>query len=588
MQPFLRGVCISVVAIGWGGTALAQKPALQNGDFEKRSTKKDAIEGFEVSFGAQNGGSHPPSEVELDAKVKHGGKYSLKLAGDQKTRGWRVVEQQLEVRPGATYKLTGFTRTQDIVPGFVKGTQIAHFRNCHVGIFLLDGNGEIVAKDVVDPDLPTCDWKGFHLSAKAPDSARKAIVNFFLSMPGELWVDDLELTIEGGEKAPEPKLVFREDFAKASSIPSAWKKELGARNGDGPSDGDGDEAIAIDSTEGADASSPRSLHLTGDSNTIRWYTLGRIVDAAPGNVFRLKAKVKAKEVRKEGVQFANLHVSLAFEDKAGNAVGVPRFVFPGDGSYDWKEVLVQAVAPLDTAKVRAGLFLSMSGDVWIDDVELTFDAGGEPPYAKWLKKETRHLTLRYSPDPGVVAAIPELAKRLDPAYEEIRKALAVDYKEKITMYVYRDNDEGQPLVGRELDFAEPDQRTVHQTVHSTLSHEMTHCIARAIGYAQTGLFGEGLAVYFNGAPPEFHHQTAAKLLADGKLPSLDSLLKDFRGQENSYPAAGSFCGFVIETFGIEKFKTLYLSTDPAAIAPDVLGAPLADVEAKWRTKLKTP
>jgi hypothetical protein len=281
-------------------------------------------------------------------------------------------------------------------------------------------------------------------------------------------------------------------------------------------------------------------------------------------------------------------LSLCFLDKSGATVGVPRFGFPGDGTYDWKDVELSAAAPLDAASVRVGIFLSMSGKAWFDDLVLTVDAGAEPPYAKWQKKETKHLTLRYSPDPGVSAAIPELAKRLDAAYEEIRKSLGVAYDDRITMYFYKDNDEGKRLVGRELDFAEPDQRVVHQTVGSTPSHEMTHCIARAIGYAQTGLFGEGLAVWCNGAKPEETHRFAAKLLADKKLPSVASMLQDFGKQENGYPAAGSFCGFVIETYGIEKFKRLYVQTDPAAAAQDVLGSSLDEVEKNWLAKLKTP
>jgi hypothetical protein len=564
--------------------ARAQAPALKNGDFETKATGKEEVAGYAVSLGAQNGGAQPPSEVALDAKVKHGGKCSLKLAGDESTRGWRVVEQAIAVRPGATYTFSGFMKTKDVKPGFVKGTRIAHFQNCHVGIFLSDGNGEIVAKDMVTPDLPTADWKEFHLTVKAPDSTRKAIVNFFLSMPGELWVDDLTLKIEGGGAAPDAKVVFREDFARESTLPATWKRELGARNGDGGKD----EAIAIDPAEGSSPASPRSLELTGDSDTIRWYTLGRTFPAAPGNLFHLRAKVRAKDVKKEGNQFPNLHLSLLFLDKSGNTVGVPRFTSPGDGTYDWKDVDVSATAPLDAATVRLGIFLSMSGQVWVDDLELTVDAGAEPPYAKWQKKETKHLTLRYSPDPGVGAAVPELAKRMDAAYEQIKKALAVDYDDRITIYLYKDGDEGQRLVGRELDFAEPDSRMVHQTIHSTLSHEMTHCIAHAIGYAQTGLFGEGLAVYCNGDKPEETHRAAAKLLADGKLPSVAAMLKDFRKQENGYPAAGSFCGFVIETYGIEKFKRLYVQTDPAAVAQDVLGAPLDEIEKSWLTKLKTP
>jgi hypothetical protein len=75
---------------------------------------------------------------------------------------------------------------------------------------------------------------------------------------------------------------------------------------------------------------------------------------------------------------------------------------------------------------------------------------------------------------------------------------------------------------------------------------------------------------------------AAKLLAGGKLPSMKDLLGAFRDQENGYPAAGSFCGYLIETYGIEKFRELYPSTDPSAAAQSLLGKDFEAIDADWR------
>ena len=73
----------------------------------------------------------------------------------------------------------------------------------------------------------------------------------------------------------------------------------------------------------------------------------------------------------------------------------------------------------------------------------------------------------------------DFAKRIDAAYETIRTALGVDFDERVTMYLYRDNDEGKKLVGRDLDFAEPDQRVVHQTVRSTPEVYVPGCLRTA-------------------------------------------------------------------------------------------------------------
>jgi hypothetical protein len=63
---------------------------------------------------------------------------------------------------------------------------------------------------------------------------------------------------------------------------------------------------------------------------------------------------------------------------------------------------------------------------------------------------------------------------------------------------------------------------------------------------------------------------------------MEALTGAFREQEQGYPAAGSFCGFVIETYGVERFKRLYAANDPAAAAASVLGKSLADLDADWR------
>src|SRR5262245_17164613 len=121
-----------LVLTTWMGNAEAQTPTLKNGDFETKPSKKDEIPGFTLAIGAQNGATTPASEVTLDAKVRHGGKTSLKIAGTDTTRGWNCVTQALPVRPGGTYKLTGFFKAENVKAGFVKGTKIAHFQNCHV------------------------------------------------------------------------------------------------------------------------------------------------------------------------------------------------------------------------------------------------------------------------------------------------------------------------------------------------------------------------------------------------------------------------------------------------------------------------
>ena len=102
-----------------------------------------------------------------------------------------------------------------------------------------------------------------------------------------------------------------------------------------------------------------------------------------------------------------------------------------------------------------------------------------------------------------------------------------------------------------------------------------------LGEYDVPLFGEGIAVWLDGEGEASHHDAAAKLLREKRLPSLETLLKRFRDDEGtSYAAAGSFTGFVISTCGIDAFKRMYLAADPIGAAPEVIGKSLADLDAE--------
>ncbi len=70
--------------------------------------------------------------------------------------------------------------------------------------------------------------------------------------------------------------------------------------------------------------------------------------------------------------------------------------------------------------------------------------------------------------------------------------------------------------------------------------------------------------------------------------------EDARGQAHVYPIAGSFVQFLVETFGLERFRTLYAQTPlmPSELnrgEPDrwigAYGCPLADLERQWKSSL---
>ena len=559
---------------------------LVNADFETPATKTDPVPGWTVEIGALNGGSEPLNEVEVDKGQKHGGKASLHLSASASTLAFQIVSQSVEVRPGGKYKLSAFTRTKGLRHE-QNARGINQFNNCYLALFLFDGVGEVKAKDVKTLKQPeTNGWEPVQVEVTAPDDIRRAEIKVFSSISGEVWLDDVSLSIEGGKPVPPPVVVFEEDFEALKELPPAWLIEEGARNGgDAPP-----STVEVSTKEGAHKSK-RSLHLGGSAKTILWNSVNRYFEARPGDALHFSAQVKAEKVRPEknvkGIdQFTNLHLRLVFFDEAGETLGAPRFESPGDGSYDWKPVSVRAVAPEGAVRGMAGMFLSMSGDVWLDDVALTTQVGGTPAYDGWQTLDTAHLKLRFPPDHPRAAEMAEYGKRLEAALAQAAAALKAEVGQPITMFLYRDGEQGQALTGRELAYAESERRAVHQGPTNTLCHELVHVLAlQRLGYAQTGLFGEGLAVWLDGEGADEHHDVAAALLKSGELPTMEALLKEFRQQAKGYPAAGSFCGWLLQTHGLDAFSRLYPLSDPAAAAPAILKQPWTDVDAAWRAFL---
>ncbi len=544
--------------------ALAGDPGLVNGGFED----KTPLSGWTLELGAQNGAVQPESKVELDPRQKHGGAASLRFAGDAATRGWRIAKQEVEARPGGRYRLECWTRTAGVKPnGF-------GLDNCYVGLFLFDAAGELVGRELAQPGRPDSEWTRHELELVAPAGARKASVYVFLSMLGELWVDDLTLSIDGGEAPPRPEGVFREDFAQLKKLPSSWKRKVGATNGTGGAE----TQVEIDPAQGAQGS-PNSLRLSGDAGTLRWIHLVRELPAEPGDLYRWKGLVRAQDVRREGPQLANLHLNLAFVDAQGEVLGSARFGSLEPGTHDWTPLAVEAVAPEGARKVQAGVFLSMSGTAWFDDLELTREQGRPPPYADWVALKGKGLVLRFSPSHPHAGEMKGYLSALEQSKRATCQALDVEFPETITVYLYKDLDEGRLLTGGDLDFADPEHRCVHQRWDSYIGHEMVHVIAHnTLQYGRTGILGEGIAVWLNGQAKN-HHATAHELLAQGKLPSVLDMVERF--DSSAYPAAGSFCGFLIDRYGLEVFKQLYPLEDPSSKLRELQGKSFPELEADW-------
>ncbi len=550
--------------------ALGSEGSLVNPGFEERSEGDEAVPGWTVEMGAFNGAKQPESHLELDRKEKRKGKVSLHLSGDRDTRAWKLAKQAVPVRLGGSYRLEAQVKTEGVEPnGF-------GLDNCYVGLVFLDGAGKTVGRQFGFPDRPDQSWRTLRVETVAPAQARAGYVYIFLSMIGDLWVDEVELSIEGGEPLPEPEVVFAEDFSKLRKLPRDWYKEVGATTGDGMTE----SKVEVDRKA-------QALLFEGEAGTGKWWIVGPEEEAEAGAVYQLEARVRGEDIRQENGQFGNLHLSLDFQDRSGQSLGKAVFASADPAETQWQPLSVQAMAPAETETVRGRMFFSMSGKAWFDDLVLSRLPEAPKPYANWESVEVEGIVLRYGPDHPQASGMKGYAQRLKQAKQEVCRQLEVEFPETITVWIYKDLEEGRLLTGGNLDFANPQRREVHQRWNSFIAHEMVHVIAHTrLEYSGTTLLGEGIAVWLNGQSPAAHHGRAAALLEQGELPSMADLLGRFRELGQGYPAAGSFCGYLLDTFGLETFKRIYPSKDPSADLVQLEGKSFAGLESGWHEELE--
>jgi transcriptional regulator with XRE-family HTH domain len=117
---------------------------------------------------------------------------------------------------------------------------------------------------------------------------------------------------------------------------------------------------------------------------------------------------------------------------------------------------------------------------------------------------------------------------------------------------------------------------------------MTHALASEIGF-QHGLLAEGLAVYtedyyINGVNL---HSIIKILLEENRVTPLEDLVNNFWCDIlYNYDIAGSFAAFLIEEYGMEKFKELYSNPLSVDSFGEVYWRSLSVLEKKWLSRVQ--
>jgi hypothetical protein len=213
-----------------------------------------------------------------------------------------------------------------------------------------------------------------------------------------------------------------------------------------------------------------------------------------------------------------------------------------------------------------------------------------------------HFVVRAAPGDSVDTAWQEQY------FEWLATALELGPAPPLEYHKYRDRAHLKALTGKETNgFAEPGTPRFH-TIWPIDNHECVHTVViLQIGHPPP-LFNEGVAVAHQTDPsrgihyPRWNgtdvHVLAGNFDAAGRLPPLSSLLSstgffDF-DTEVTYPSAGSFVRYLIDTHGLATFKTYARSAtfnDSAATTQSrfqtAYGRSLASVWEEWRAALRS-
>lgn len=205
--------------------------------------------------------------------------------------------------------------------------------------------------------------------------------------------------------------------------------------------------------------------------------------------------------------------------------------------------------------------------------------------------ETGHLSIHYPGDSIPEEEIELLANEHEKKFNQIAKDLGVDFRGRVEVFLYPPDLEDEIWEARRV-FSDRSFNEIHcyyngMGDHGHITHDLVHIISFELVTDEevrriSPLLKEGLAEYLAGRPwGRSVDEWTAGFLKEGKIISLDRLRDpDFFKDNNpvlTYTEAASFVKFLIENYGMEKFKEAYSKNSFAS----VYGKPLAQLEEQW-------
>jgi len=227
--------------------------------------------------------------------------------------------------------------------------------------------------------------------------------------------------------------------------------------------------------------------------------------------------------------------------------------------------------------------------------------------SSWEHAATTNLDIYYQPNSPAERDIDTIKRIQQDAFDRIVTTLDSDYKGPIQIYLYTHQDQSNGLTESSANgLAHPYVESVEAIYSDELkaigregvaAHEMVHVVATlTLANPQSRVLSEGLAValddFWNDPRRSITtlHGWSVYYYQSEAMPSLTKLSDDWNSYTPnlSYPVSGSFVRYLIDYYGIEKFKKMYIKAESKSLARAFeieYNIPFAEVESAWRTYL---
>ena len=209
--------------------------------------------------------------------------------------------------------------------------------------------------------------------------------------------------------------------------------------------------------------------------------------------------------------------------------------------------------------------------------------------------ETENFVIYYDPGSPQAEYIDLIAEDHEWRYKQLSEFLNLDPGDKIRSYLYPDVETRKKIVGAgETTIANPVHKEIHiiynSFPHPILKHELVHVMAGEFGTdflkisPKIGLL-EGIAVAADWSSNGYtRHQWSKSLIEKNMAPDIEDIIGFgfwYAPAQVSYTLMGSFSKYLIDTYGIENFKTLYKTGDFS-----VYGKSLGELSSEWKLFLE--